>query len=1378
MDSHATYDQYFDVNEKYFPCIDDSAIKGGARWDDTYPHQEFIKLLRAAENMLSGSTNRSIWIHGAYGTGKSKCAYALKKILEVPQDELEEYWNNFDSLKKESDLLTKLEGHRDRGIVTVYRYATGGITSPEKLFFAIQESIRKAIDTNDRVSYKGENTLKENVIAWIEEPSHKRFFEDLLNKPEWAARFPQSTADEVLNSLKKSSDIKDLMSNIFDLADKEGITAMTLDADRLKDWIRDIIKQNHIKIVFFWDEFSKFFENNKYSLDEFQKIVSICQEVPFYLVIVTHRTSSIINDQDESWKIVQQRFDQVEITLPNNIAFELIGQAFKPKPAALEQWNKIAETLNSRLDASRTAVMKAANINNPKVIKDIMPIHPMAALVLKNIAEAFASNQRSMFDFIKVKDDSQAFQWFISHYGPKDSHPLLTIDMLWDFFYEKGKDNLSPDIRMILDTYPQQKELREDEKRVLKTVLIMQAIDKRLSGAIEVLRPTDQNLSYAFEGITSGLDTSCKNIAKALVSRGILVQNPIGNNKYAYGVAVLAGDQARIDELKASVRRNSTTAKLVDEGGLDSSLSLSPALRLRFSEAPDKESITTVTINDFTKKINALKDRTQDWHFNAVIAFAKDENEGNSLREEIKKAAANPDYREIIFIDATSTPLGDDDFDSYVEYSALAAYYQNNNLKSAKDNNKLASNVLSIGWKNRIYSGKFVIYSFEQPDGVAVIGGAAVADELKAYVLRKYKYIPDFMPGLTESQFKITSTIKASALCGINEKTGGVVAGVEKTLLKAVWCKEKYWEDPALSNNPIVAIKKEVDQFVNQKFEEGTPVSITEIFELLQKKFGYARSNLSAFLMGFLLKEFSSSQIRYLDQNGAPGEMSPEKLSEMIGNCIKSDVQTYLVKMTPDERAFYELTSVAWEIDKNLMSSPAKAAALVKKRMQHLGLPVWCLADLDQEGIYDAVKQYILLVQKEGKDEHEIANTIGKAARNNPGLAEKLKEFLTITNCREGMIKFLGHFENGKLIDLTNEIGATKDDLLNDITNLFSVEYSSFWNKETGEDQIRRLITDYEYVEITNSILQASAHSKKDADNAWKEKVEFIICSCESLQDKYPDMDKTFEFLREISSGKEILPERMKNYVEDLSSHSRALKDYLDDQTKAFAEIYAPYLEGLNEHDISELEGPELLGVFNKSRTESNTVVKKIADEFRKNQTKSKLASFWREKTNTKSPKEWSLFHRTPIMLMVQKDNYDSAKKTFELINSGVGTEEDFENALEFLQDSDILDSLNNSEKVDNAFRLLLGSYSGLLGDLGKVRDSLQTLQVEPYEWDTHPSVKEKIEELARAEYDAGGSDRVINLINNMDDQSLRNELIKIVKKDIQVGIGILDGGR
>ena len=264
------YCEYFNVNESYFPCIDESAINAGAPWETTYPHETFIILLNNVEKMLGGTTNRSIWIHGAYGTGKSQCAYALKKILEVPEDELQAYWNRYDSLRKNSVLLNKLIGHKEQGVLPAYRYASGSITSPQLLFLAIQESIRTALDAVPG-SYKGENTLKESVISWLSDTAHNGFVNELLKKPEWMSEFSQSSADEIINSLRKSSDVSDLMESIFKMATKEGITALNLTADSLSDWIKDVIGKNHTKIVLIWDEFSGFFRQNRSSLDEFQK---------------------------------------------------------------------------------------------------------------------------------------------------------------------------------------------------------------------------------------------------------------------------------------------------------------------------------------------------------------------------------------------------------------------------------------------------------------------------------------------------------------------------------------------------------------------------------------------------------------------------------------------------------------------------------------------------------------------------------------------------------------------------------------------------------------------------------------------------------------------------------------------------------------------------------------------------------------------------------------------------------------------------------------------------------------------------------------------------------------------------------------------------
>lgn len=573
------YSDYFEVNEEYFPCFDESAINKGAIWDDTYPHATFVELLNATEHMLGGTTNKSLWIHGAYGTGKSKCAYALKKILEVSEDELRAYWEKYEQLRNNQPLLGKILGHKEQGIICAYRYASGSISMPEQLFMAVQESIKAALE-NQNISYKGENTLKESAILWLQDSAHNSFMNELLKKTEWQSLFAQSTADEIINSLKKNTDVSELMNNIFKLAAKEGITALSLDSDGIRNWILDIIKNNNSKIVFVWDEFSDFFRQNRNSLSEFQKLISICQEAPFYFVVVTHPISSL-STNDDSWKIVQQRFDKVEITMPPNIAFDLIGDAFKPKTEAIDSWMQITDDLNARLHSSRQAVMRSTDVVKESVMRNMLPIHPMAAIVLKNIATAYQANQRSMFDFIKTPKelDTQAFQWFIQKYGPTDDRPLITIDMLWDFFYVKGSGYLSSDIKLILDTFPQQTMLTEKEKVILKTILIMQAIDQRLGGTVDVLKPTDQNLSYAFEGDWEQYENECKGIAKGLVSKGVLILSPIADNKKVYNAAVLAGDGAKIEGYKKEIRDKSTTAKLVSEADiLSTALALPPSL--------------------------------------------------------------------------------------------------------------------------------------------------------------------------------------------------------------------------------------------------------------------------------------------------------------------------------------------------------------------------------------------------------------------------------------------------------------------------------------------------------------------------------------------------------------------------------------------------------------------------------------------------------------------------------------------------------------------------------------------------------------------------------------------------------------------------------
>ena len=1378
------YCEYFDVNEKYFPCIDESAINSGAAWDTTYPHKTFIDLLNLTEKMLGGNTNRSIWIHGAYGTGKSQCAYTLKKLLEVPEADVRAYWDKFEPLKQNPVLLEKFIGHKAQGIVTAYRYASGSITTPQQLFFAVQESIKKALDSSE-VSYKGENSLKESVIAWLEDPIHNQFMDALLQKPKWMSTFSQSSADEIVNTLKKSSDVSSLMDSIFVLAAEEGITALDLSADSLRDWIVDIIDKNNIKLVLIWDEFSDYFRQNSTSLGEFQKIVSICQEKPFYFIIVTHPLSSLAKGYDSSdksnpWSVVQQRFDKVEIDLPDNIAFDLIGHAFNVKPAAKANWEQMTGDLNSSVNGARSAVSKAANISSEKVMRDILPIHPMAALVLKNIASAFQSNQRSMFDFIKTPKDMEvkAFQWFIQNTSPLSDRPFLTVDMLWDFFYEKGKDYLSSDIKLILDTFPQQTQLTDKERIVLKTVLIMQSIDQRLGGALAILKPTDQNLSYAFEGDTGELESSCKSIAKALVKKGVLIENPIADNKKVYSAAVLAGDGAKIEAFKKEIReKQGTSAKLVSEGpAVATALSLPPALKLRYALDLESGKLPVVTMSDFKKAMDALKNKDVDWHFYAVLALAKTEEEAQSFRTLIKNTVADPAYKNIAVIDALSTPLGLEAFEQYVDYSAMSMYYNGNNGQQSKENAKKAKDVLERDWKDRIHDGQFIVFTYANQDGEKATGAGAVQTILQTIVLNRFKYVQDFVKGLSETQLKLTTPKPVAKYGIVGGEIKGLIAGCEKSVLGKFWNKKDYWLDATLAGEPIVVIKKSVNKMIEDAFHGSGKISIGEIYDHLETVFGFSVCNLSAFIVGFLLKEYGSEPYRSMDAEGHRDSMTPDKLSEMIGNYIgKSPKATYIVSLTPEEKAFYELTESAWSITPNTCSSPQQAGTLVLSKMRDLAYPVWCLEDMDTTGVFELVKLYIKLVQSKGDEAHDVANEIGKIAIQRPSSAQNLKALLTFDNCKKGMRLFLERFENGKLLNVAKDIGA-EDSVLTDIKKLFSVQYSALWIGSTGEDEIRKLITEYEVIKSTNILLNVTAHSKDAAFKEWRETLKFIGFSCESVRAKKPSLDKFFYNLLRIANYEDMLPDNMKSFLDEMNNHVADIREVLDNPLSIFMDVYAPYLEGLSEAECEEVKNSITADLFTTSSTASNATVKKAADDYRKNQVKTQLYKLWSEKSGkSKNPRDWSEKHRTPILCCIDANQYAEAKKAFSILNSNTQSEIEIKDALAFLQKADFFEDIASADFCDKCFvKSIIGDYTSLLSDINAVRDALEATGISAYEWNDHPSIRSKISNMAAAEYNAGGSDKVVDIIKGMDDTELKKWLTDIVRKDMGLGVKII----
>ncbi|MCD8049834.1 MAG: hypothetical protein LUG52_09660 [Clostridia bacterium] len=144
-------------------------------------------------------------------------------------------------------------------------------------------------------------------------------------------------------------------------------------------------------------------------------------------------------------------------------------------------------------------------------------------------------------------------------------------------------------------------------------------------------------------------------------------------------------------------------------------------------------------------------------------------------------------------------------------------------------------------------------------------------------------------------------------------------------------------------------------------------------------------------------------------------------------------------------------------------------------------------------------------------------------------------------------------------------------------------------------------------------------------------------------------------------------------------------------------------------------------------------------------------------------------------MCCVNSEQYVDAKKAFAVLNNGAQSESDIRSALEFIQKADFFDAITSADYRNKCFvKCVIGEYSSLLSDINAVRDALESTGISAYEWNDNPSIRSKISDMATAEYNAGGSDKVVKIIESKDDTELKQWLTTIVRKDMGLGMKII----
>ena len=1403
--SKKIYKDYFNIDPKYYAAVTADLIDSGqVSWKSFYPHETFIKLLEKTHAVLSGKDPRSLWVEGAYGTGKSHAALTVKSLLEASDEEVEAYFEEFGLSR---DLCGKLIADKNMGkLLTIHRIGSGSIRSDQDLILAVQDSIMTALATHG-IDNHGEASLRDAALKWLDKKANRDYFDQLIAEEEYMWMFGGQNVDAVIEQLRNGSPAQaaETMRNIITVAENNGITALRLDIQGMAEWIKNIISENNLSaILFVWDEFTEFFQNNPNSLTGFQTLAEISLSHPFYFMIVSHESRSLFVNADTAKKILDRFVQPVKIELPENMAFRLMAQAMKitSDPVLKTEWIGYKSELNTDLASVRSVIRESAKkgtslgvktVISDEELQSIIPIHPYAALLLKHISVAFNSNQRSMFDFIINNDDDlKAFKWFIANYGPLDQTNLLTIDMLWDFFCGKGQTGLNDDVRVILDSYNllNSDKMSPDEQRVMKTVLLFNAISMRVSD-VDLLKPTEQNIDLAFSG-TGWSKGKGRSIAEKLVRDGYLFKKPVGNGRHEYTVANSTGDAATIRKKKEDILASTKTQDLLITADLISAIQLPASISGRFI-------LEGAATKNFTQALTRLSSNHTPDRFRSLVTFAANDDEAAQIKSQILSSVLT-NKSEIIYIDASLSPMGRDLFDQYIEAMAYSAYYAQNDKHRAGEFQRQAEKCLTE-WQNKIASGAFMLYSSEHPSGLRMANLAALQEALLAIDFQRYPC------GL--EQYNIIANmftkgpLAQGAESAILQKTAGTFKSANpntrlEKALEGAWGIDNYWEDDTKKNLTIVRIKNEVEHLISEGFHSSSArVSVFHIFsELTKAPYGFMPNNISAFILGFVLKEYATGD--YFWSNGSNSEsMTPDKMKTMIANAINQVAsptgkfrEEYIVAMSPEQKAFLTCTSKVFRIPATQCGSVENARDQIRIAMKKLSFPIWCVKyilskvphTVSDATLSEIIDNYCSIANTANGvkgSESELASDIGQAVVKEPAIIDDLANLLNDDNCRKGMLAYIEVFQGGLLKQLASQIGDNGA-YLTEVKRKFNADAANWvWNSDTADDKIEDVILDYKIIVETNKSLQ-KCYSISDVVRGWNSRTNNIRLSYEAIRKAVGDLGPFLEELCRMKVSSDLPDQRKQRFLDLLISQREAFDAFYNDQISTFQIVASSFIGDMDDVDVASLYSSFPSGQFTKSSSEYFKYVEKEIAEFLKNQLKKRIRDLWHDKTGTKDPEDWSSRYDTPILCMFDGDERVEARQIFGIMRSSSPSEADANRVLRYLSTASFYDRLNDTDERDKCFmESVVGDYTTLLSDPQAVRDYLTSHTTEkPFYWIDNSTVRSKVKEMAEKQYKTDGCERAWSVIDEMSPEELREYLKELITENVNVGIEILKGNK
>lgn len=1382
------YSDFFKVDDEYRPMMTREEInKSPDRWLDFYPHTDFETICKTLLSVLTSGA-KSVWITGNLGTGKSNAALVIQKLFMDDESRVRMWFakNATNGLSDRKSLEQSLFNRRQEGTLVVYDYNADNIPQGNGLLVRLQKGIISAL--NERNMAIPAMSNMDSIIERIEREGDHFFKTRDKIQSQLAFLIPSiNTTSKLVNALRSETSSR-ILSDVERVLREDSIY-LSFDVPMFRKWLKAILEANNFKrIVYLFDEFHPFIEAHSEQLKTFEDVTESPGVNHFFLVPITHmQLTAYMAEGSKNYLRANDRFYFCNLQMPNDTAFYLARRAINDLPEFAAEWKDAKDEL---WDSVRNIIDKFNGNDDPKRERfyDILPIHPMAAFLLKHLSEQAKSNQRSFFEYLKGGVDDTSFQDFIRDGGPGvPNKQYLTVDYLWNFFLgnrkELGVDN---EIKNIAAFYKQTKERvfqnqTDDapELRVLKAVLLFCLLDKLAPGGHDRLKPTVENIEMSFKGdgtiadpvgIIEDLEKKhCFSIANgniSLFSISTVKQEDIEKYRDQFHELLHKTVETKLEDHTKSYRQYSS-------GRFD----------IRVSDA----SHTTLTnINQATRDRYTANINKDDGSVCLWFVVAKDHDETLAIPQKIDSILSQLNDHRILMFTFPHLSFCHKNKNLWTEYIRQYAQYMTENNTTAKTQIRTALDILENDWIKELQKNDAVIRVHQYKNGSIETSDTSwnqFKELITNYVRRTMKYNVDYL-GFSTPHFG-NSSLQAYAKAGITFKgSAGPIANLVNTLKKNGVSDDPDWfsQNP---DHPLGAIHALFEKKFANTVGRGGQQSIRVIYiELKRAPYGLRYNALSAFVLGYCLRDILSKNYRWT--NGQiSNDLDIDTLAEIIETVVKDDganrignKEKEICRLSKAEKEFIKKVPVMFGATPIPNATIESVLSQIQSRVEaeSTKVPLWVLpeyvysvnapkADRIKSVLNDICIAFTTSSKGKVDDRVNAVNDVGDIILNDPDIVSETAEYIKREN-------FVHAFEiyvdkvNPQLSVLAKQIGDLSHGYCRSILDRCQETAGWLWKQADISREIDDMLCEYEIISLAKPLCGYSEFTEyKSVLSALKIAVTETNHLPKQLIEAFRPMLTNFlSAMQGGGSAQDIKLTLQQSFID--------IQRLFFDHTKA--ESLTILKSKLTNVDIEDADLLSLLnemtGGFSLDENIFLTNIRIKIEEFAKQSVVLKIKSEWTRISGTATPTEWAMNNRMPARYI-----FGGIPDTFELLKA-IQQPETFAAA----KLAEILETLKSLKAVSildcqTALKsdVIPAKYKRFEISLAPLLEYLHSkFGNQPNNWPTHPN----IDDFITSQYKGAIAPKIKENISSRSAEELKRKLLELADENPELGLLFWEG--